>query len=313
MAVLLNSFEQINQTAWFCLLIEDAEPKSLVGIYTWVNIGGLVAVFFAPISGLLVNSFTVVPVVRVLYFIFAANMLIKVLVTFRHCEETRQGKIRMAETKNSTVSKMLLEYGGLVPKVARDKEVIKVLAVTVILHITNLISVNFFSLLVTVRLGTPERYLAFFPILSAAVMLFFMVCVQQRMEQARFKLPLRVGLMLYAGCTLLLILAPPGFLALIIAYVFIMAVANALVMPRKDALLQIKINPEERARINALIMSFTIGFASPFGYFAGWLSSHDRRLPFLFAFVIFIVAFIIVGRIGEPEFTGNAPDDFASE
>lgn len=47
-AVLFNSFEQINQTAWFCLLIEDAEPKDLLGVYTWVNIGGLVAIFFCP-------------------------------------------------------------------------------------------------------------------------------------------------------------------------------------------------------------------------------------------------------------------------
>jgi MFS family permease len=77
-AVLFNSFEQINQTAWYCLLIEDADPKDLVGIYTWVNIGGLIAILFAPISGLFINSFTVVPVIRVLYLVFAANMFIKV-------------------------------------------------------------------------------------------------------------------------------------------------------------------------------------------------------------------------------------------
>ena len=89
---------------------------------------------------------------------------------------------------------------------------------------------------------------------------------------------------------------------MIILYVIVAAVANALVVPRKDALLQLNINPEERARINALIMSFTIAFASPFGYLAGWLSSIDRRLPFMFTFTIFIVAIIIVGRIREPQF-----------
>lgn len=46
--------------------------------------------------------------------------------------------------------------------------------------------------------------------------------------------------------------------------------ANALVVLRKDALLQLNINPKERGRINALIMSFTTAFASPFGYFAEW-------------------------------------------
>ena len=88
-----------------------------------------------------------------------------------------------------------------------------------------------------------------------------------------------------------------------LVYVFVVAVAGSLVMPRKDALIQLNINAEERARINALIMSFTIAFSSPFGYFAGWLSSIDRRLPFMFSFALFLVAIIIVGRIRDPEFS----------
>lgn len=301
-AVLFNSFEQINQTAWFCLLIEDAEPKDLLGVYTWVNIGGLVAIFFAPISGLLVSSYTVIPVIRVLYLIFAVNMFIKVIITYKYCSETRQGKIRMAETKNTSVSKMLYEYKDLIPKVLKNKEIVKVLSVCVILHITNLVSTSFFSLYVTQRLGIADRYLAFFPILNAAVMLFFMIVIQHRLDSVKFRIPMWIGLVLYAGCSILLILTPKRNISLIILYVIVAAVANALVVPRKDALLQLNINPEERARINALIMSFTIAFASPFGYLAGWLSSIDRRLPFMFTFTIFIVAIIIVGRIREPQF-----------
>jgi len=301
-AVLFNSFEQINQTAWYCLLIEDAEAKDLLGIYTWVNIGGLVAIFFAPISGLLINSFTVVPVVRVLYFVFAANMLIKVVITFRHCDETRQGTIRMAETKGTPVIQMLYEYKDLIPKVLKNKEIMKVITVSVILHITNLIGTSFFSLYVTQRLGIADRYLAFFPILNAAVMLIFMIGIQHRLESVKFRIPMWIGLVLYAVCSILLILTPIGSMPVIVIYVFVAAVAGALVMPRKDALLQLNINPNERARINALIMSFTIAFASPFGYFAGWLSSIDRRLPFVFTFIIFIAAIIIVGRIRDPEF-----------
>lgn len=301
-AVLLNSFEQINQTAWFCLLIEDADPKDLVGIYTWVNIGGLVAIFFAPISGLLISFFTVVPVVRVLYFIFAVNMLIKVMITFRHCEETRQGKIRMNETRNTPALQMLYEYKDLIPKVLKNKEIIKVLTISVILHITTLINTNFFGLYVTQRLGIAERYLAFFPILNAAVMLVFMIGIQHRLESVKFRIPMWIGLVLYAAGSILLILAPVGNMLFIIIYVFVVAVAGALVMPRKDALIQLSINPEERARINALIMSFTIAFSSPFGYLAGWLSSIDRRLPFVFTFTIFMIAIIVVGRIKNPDF-----------
>ena len=108
-AAILNCFEQINQTAWYCLLIEDARPKDLVGIYTWVNIGGLVAIFFAPLSGLFVRSYSIVPVVRVLYFLFALTMILKTLITFRFCHETKQGKIRRAETRGISVFHMLGE------------------------------------------------------------------------------------------------------------------------------------------------------------------------------------------------------------
>jgi len=301
-AVLFNSFEQINQTAWYCLLIEDAEPKDLLGIYTWVNIGGLVAIFFAPISGLLINTFTLVPVIRVLYLIFAVNMLIKVIITFRHCDETRQGRIRMAETKDICVSQMLYEYKALILKVLKNKETMKIIIVSVILYITNLVSTSFFGLYVTQRLNIADRYLAFFPILNAAVMLIFMVGIQHRLEFVKFRIPMWTGLVLYAACSILLILTPVGGIPLVILYVFAAAAANALVMPRKDALLQLNIDPKERARINALIMSFTIAFASPFGYLSGWLSSIDRRFPFVFTCTLFIVAIIIVARIRDPEF-----------
>ena len=45
----------------------------------------------------------------------------------------------------------------------------KVVSVSVILYVANIVSTNFFSLYVTQRLGIADSYLAFFPILNAAV------------------------------------------------------------------------------------------------------------------------------------------------
>ena len=300
-AAVLNCFEQINQTAWYCLLIEDAQPKDLVWIYTWVNIGGLVAIFFAPLSGLFVNSFSVVPVVRVLYFLFALTMMTKCFITFRFCRETRQGKVRRAETKGVSLLHMLGEYRQLIPRLLHDKAVLKAVAVSVILYITNMVSTNFFSLYVTQRLGLSENMLALFPILNAAVMLVFMVGIQHRMSTSKFRAPLWTGLALYAAAALSLVFSPEGSLGFVLLYVFAAAVGAALVNPRKDALLQLNINPQERARLNALIMASTIALSSPFGYLAGWLSSLDRRLPFVFTFLLFLTAMMVVGRIQEPQ------------
>ena len=307
LAAILNCFEQINQTAWYCLLIEDAQPTDLVGLYTWVSIGGLVAIFFAPLSGLLVNAYSVVPVVRVLYVLFSLTMLTKSLITLKFCKETKQGQIRRAETKGVSVFHMLGEYRHLIPKLLRDKGVLKAVAVSVILYITNMVSTNFFSLYVTQRLGLSENVLALFPILNAAVMLVFMVGIQHRLSSTRFRAPLWVGLGLYCVAAVVLILSPADSLGFVLVYVFVAAVAAALVNPRKDALLQLNIDVQERARLNALIMASTILLSSPFGYLAGWLSSLDRRLPFAFTFLLFAAAMVVVGRIKEPQVGEDTP------
>src|SRR5699024_3873372 len=112
------------------------------------------------------------------------------LITFKFCRETRQGQIRRAETRQASVFHMLGEYRQLIPRLLQDKTVLKAVAVSVILYIANMVSTTFFSLYVTQRLGLSENYLAFFPILNAAVMLVFMVGIQHRLRSANFRTPL---------------------------------------------------------------------------------------------------------------------------
>jgi len=303
LAAIVNSFDRINWTAWFCFLIEDSDPKDLVGIYTWLHICGLVAIFFAPLSGLLINNYSLVPVVRALYIIFAVNMAIKVFITYKYCTETGRGKIRLEETKHTPVLKMLEEYKVLIPMVLKNREVMKAVMISVILYIAYTVSGSFFGLYVTQKLGIDQVYLALFPILNAAVMLIFMIGIQHKIDAVKLKIPMWSGFIIFILSTILLIFTPVGVLSipLIVLHVFLGAIGGALAVPRKDALLQLLIEPEERARINSLISTFTIAFASPFGYIAGWLSSIDRRLPFILILLIFIIAIIIVGRIKEPE------------
>ena len=301
LAALLNCFEQINQTAWYCLLIEDADQRDLVGLYTWINIGGLVAIFFAPISGMLVSANSVVPVVRVLYLLFAMTMMTKCFITYKFCHETRQGQVRKAETKGVSPFRMLGEYRQLIPMLLKNRAVVKAVAVSVLLYIANVVNTNFFSLYVTQRLGLSDNYLALFPILNAGVMLVFMVGIQHKLNALKFRAPLWVGLALYAVGALVLLLSPVGGLGFVLLNVFLTAVAASLVNPRKDALLQLNLDPQERARLNALIMASTVALSSPFGYLAGWLSSMDRRLPFGFMILLFLLAMAVVGRIKEPQ------------
>ena len=47
------------------------------------------------------------------------------------------------------------------------------------------------------------------------------------------------------------------------------------------------VDPEERARIMAILWVMVLVFTSPFGWITGQLSEIDRRLPFVLIIVLF--------------------------
>ena len=306
LANVVNSFEQIGVTSWQCLLVEDADQKELLGIYTWINIAALVAVFFAPISGFLMARYTLVPVVRGIYIFFAINMLIKTFVTWKFCTETKQGERRKAEVKHVKVTDMIWQYTHLIPQMWRHKPTMRIMSINILLRITSLITTTFFGIYVTEQLGLPEPYLAFFPILNAVVMMLFMFVIQHRIAFIKDKIPLCVGLAIFVLMNAFLILMPPQNVALLLIYIFLIAVANALVIPRRDAMIQGTIDPAERPRILALMTSLAIAITAPFIALAGVLSALDRRLPFIFITFLFIIMLIIAQYISDDKVPKSA-------
>ncbi|QOV18176.1 MFS transporter [Blautia liquoris] len=299
-AIVLNSFEQVNQTAWNCLLIEDAPSGQILHIYTWVTISGLLSVFFAPISGFVISRVSLVPVMRVLYFIFAVCMTVKCLITIRCTKETRQGMKRKEQTKGQSLWYMISEYRYILPRIFQDKPTVKILIIMVLLQMTTQITNNFFSLYTTENLGIQKSFLALFPILRAVIMLIFMFVMQEKLENFPFRIPMGVGFLLYIGSQLILIFSPHRNYIFIILYTIMEAFAFALVVPRKDSMLALYVDPEERARIVSVLGVIMFIFASPSGYIAGKLSSINRQLPFILNMSLYVISGIITIRFNDP-------------
>lgn len=297
LATLINSIEQIGGTAWTCLLVEDAEEEDMVGIFTWVHIGGLIAVFFAPITGFFIARYSLVPVMRTIYGVYVVTMAVKAYLTYRYCTETKRGVKRMKATKSMRLSEMVLEYKPIIKQMLVDINLKKVVILNVLLRVTGLVASTFFGLYITRALELPESYLAFFPILNAIVMLVFMIGLQKFLERFKIQISMWAGLILLASCQLLLVLIQPQNVVLVVTYVLFMAIGNALIMPRQGALLQLIIDEKERARMLGLIATFTIVLTAPFGYIIGLLSSWNQRLPFILALGFFVIAMLIVATI----------------
>lgn len=292
-AMMLNAFEQLNQTAWVCLLVEDAEEKTILNIWNWILIAGLLAVFFSPISGALIQRHSLVPVMRILYGSFALAMMVKCLITARWTTETRQGKIRKAETKGRGIGKLVAEYWHLIPRIFRNRGTVTTLVVMVVVNITLMVSGNFYALYATAGLGIPENYLAYFPMIRACVMLLFFG-IQHNLVKYRTKAPMSAGLILYMLSQGLLMASPKNTIFPLILYTLLDAVAFGLVYPRKELMMAVFVDKRERARIMALLTTLMIAISSPFGGVAGALSKVDGRLPFALNLALYLLALAVI-------------------
>jgi len=294
LAAAFNSIEQISQTAWVCLLNEDAESDQIVNIWNWVLIAGQISLFLAPISGLFIRNTSVVTVMRVLYLVFGISMVVKNIITYRYTNETKQGKIRIKECKGQPIFHMVIEYVKLIPEIFKNKATGLTLFVMICLHCTNMVKNSFFSLYVTSNLGIAQGVLAVFPIFRAAVMLLFFFAAPKLLAKISLKVTMVAGVALFTVAQVILVLSEPENLLVLFIYAFIDAVAFALVIPRKEAMLVYFVDNQERARIVSLLLMLTLLVSTPFGYIAGKLSSMNRQYPFHLIMIVFVVMTIVL-------------------
>lgn len=299
-AALLNGFWQLTDNSWTCLLVEDAEKRMIVHIYSWVYVSGQLSVFFAPLSSLLVGGLTIIPALRILYFFSFVSMTAKFILLDRYCDETKVGKIRLQETHGKSLLSVLSEYRELVPRFFRSGDMRLATGISVLLIVANMVMDNFFGIYTTQRLGMPDYYLAYFPIIRSAIMLLFLFFIQPRLFRFGFKGPMLVGVTLYIVSHLLLILLPSigafrnGSALVPVLYTVLQACAHGLVMPRRDSIVALSLDPLERARMTSIMTVVMLSVTIPFGYIAGFLSSVNRNLPFILNIALFAIAFAIV-------------------
>lgn len=280
-AAIINSLKPVTMISWGCLLVEDSDREQIVHIYAWVYIAGLLAAFFSPISGIFIGKFQLVPTVRVLYLISFVMMTVKFIILNKYSTETAQGKIRMAETKYLSVMKQLSGYAVVIKDILKAPETMLTLGIMLIMSICNLVNSTFWSIAVTEKLNIPAEAIGVFPFIRSAVMLIFFFTIVPRIKIFKFKRPLISGFIILIISQSILIFTPEKGYAFLVISIILEACSLSLINPLLDSMQVIMVDPQERARIIAVLYVIVLAFTSPFGYIAGNLSAIDRRLPFV--------------------------------
>ncbi len=307
-AGVINSFWRITQNSWTCLLVEDADQRQLVDIYTWIYIANIVVGFIAPLAGALIGAFSLVPTMRGLYIFAAVMFTLKAIVTYRMTQETGQGKVRLQETHHQSFFDVLGEYKGVLRSLLHTPQTLYTAGILLVLSISSMISGSFWAIIVTEKLHIPARNLAIFPFVKSAIMLLFFFVVMPRISKMHFKLPLVLGFLGFVASQLLLVTAPDlGYFFLVIS-VFLEACCFAAVSPLVDQMVVLSVDPKERARIQSILYVGIILLTSPFGWIAGTLSELNKDLPFFLNIVLFAAGAVLAYLTGRASRGGSASE-----
>lgn len=291
-AGVMNSLWRITHNSWTCLMVEDADQEQLVDIYTWIHIANQIVGFAAPLAGLFIAAFSLVPTMRGLYLFAALMFTLKSFITYWMTQETAQGKVRMHETRNQSVFGVLSEYRGVFSDLLHTPQTLYSAGIMLILSICALISGSFWAILVTEKLHVPAQNLALFPLVKSAIVLSFFFVVMPRIAAMHYKLPMVIGFLGFVASQLVLLATPDQGYGFLIVSVFLEACSFATVSPLVDQLMVLTIDPKERARIHSILYVGIILLTAPFGWIAGSLSARNKDLPF-----ILIIALLMVGAL----------------
>jgi MFS family permease len=298
-AGIINSAWRITQNSWTCLLVEDADQRQLVGIYTWIYIANQLVGFVAPLAGVIIGVYSLVPTMRGLYAFAAGMFTLKAVLTYLVTQETEQGKVRMHETRHQSVFGVLSGYKRVVGALLHTPQTLYTAGIMLVLSISTLISSNFWAIILTEKLRIPAQNLALFPFVKSGIILGFFFLVMPQINKMHYKLPMVLGFLGFIASQLVLITTPSQNYIFLILSVVLEACSFAAVSPLVDQMVVLTIDPKERARIQSILSVGVILLTSPFGWIAGTLSGLNKNLPFILNIALFTIGGVLAYLAGQ--------------
>jgi MFS family permease len=281
-AAALNGMWRVTGNSFSCMIVEDGDTGRMIHIYTILNIIGLVAGFIAPLAGLCIDRFTLVPTMRALYAFAMVLMTVKFLVQYRLSRESGVGVERMRSCKGQSL--FALTFGGwpALLTAMRQKRLRLCILLMVLMTCFNTVQANFWPLFVTARYGISDATLSVFPLVKAIVTLVVYLVIVPRISLMRIRRPLLLGLTAQGlGLASLLSFLPLHGAAAWVVFFSAACDAFALAMlgPLTESLMSLGIPGEERARINSMIFAGILLVSAPVGWIAGRMAERSRVLP----------------------------------
>ncbi|SHF85520.1 Major Facilitator Superfamily protein [Caldanaerobius fijiensis DSM 17918] len=303
-AAIINGFQKIPNTAWNCLLVEDTVPEDRPAIFTILQLISVIAGFFAPLGGLLVKRFTLVPAMRIMYLIAFVSMTFMFLGRNYATHETDIGIRKMKESAELKFKDSLKEYLDVIKEIISNKFLMVIFAVYILNNFQMTIRGTYQSMYLVQALKLDDALIAIFPTISSLAMLVLLLFVMPRLNNEHASKYMIFGFAISLIANLILVLAPPKNVLLVILSTLMASAGGIIVSPYLESSVANAIDDETRAKTFSILTVLILLFISPSGIIGGWTYSIDPRIPFILivgTFLLCIILLWIYSRKEKPE------------
>ncbi len=302
LGAIVNAVWRVTANSWQCLLVEDTDEHLLVDIYSWIYIAGLLAAFVSPLTGFLIDKYSLIPTIRGLYLLSFVMMTAKFVILNALAKETKQGLVRMEETRHQPLFAVVGESKVVFRQILRSPATLYTAGLMIIMGITTTVRGAFWPILVTEKLLFPSASLAWYAFARSVTMLLFFFTIMPRLATKDTHKLMGVGFLGLTASQVLLLLTPVGNVWLLLLSTIVEACSIPLASTLLEKLIVLTVDAKERARIMGLLSVLVIVATSPFGWIAGQLSGANRSWPFILTIVLFGVGLLLIyfeGRLSE--------------
>ncbi|UVI28556.1 MFS transporter [Paenibacillus spongiae] len=293
-AAIVNGFQRIPHTAFYCLLVEDTEPSVRTYVFTLLQFIGVVGGLFAPLGGLLVHHFSLVPGVRMMYGLAFVCMTLQFIGRHMTTRETDIGKRKMRESRELGLKESLNEYMNAIKNVLTNRPLLLIFGVYMLFNFQMTMKGTYLSLYLADYLHIDSDLISLFPAVSSVVMLLTMWLIMPRIPERLVQSAMNGGFVLSVISTVMLVVIPAENLLWVGISTIMAAVGMMISSPYLEAQVANAIDDNQRAKIFSILSVLVILCISPAGIIGGWTYQIDPRIPFLLVAAAFGLSIVLL-------------------
>jgi MFS family permease len=287
----INGFIYIVMPAFDCLFVEDVEMEHRPAVFGMNQLLNAAASLLAPVAGVMVSAWGMVPAGRVMMASAGAVAVIIAIVRLFTLKETSVGRERMSQTAQLSPGASIREYSAAVVSMVRDQKVRQFLIVRNLAAFATTMWATYAVIYLADAkgVGLHESIISLIPFVSSLATILMILLAADGYRSDRIYRNLLIGQVLWLASAVIFLASPQKTIWFALVATFLSAIYTALYTPASSSYWANIVGDHERAQVFSASSTILSLLTLPAAPLAGLLYLLWPRAPFCFAAALQLV------------------------